>query len=149
GLVASLNRPGGNLTGIATLTVELLAKRFGLLHDVVPQADVVGVLLYSGSLYSSFELEEVQTAANSVGRTIRVVNAGSESEIDAAFATFARERIGAIAVSASSFFVNLRGHIVELAARHQIPAIYELREFVEAGGLMSYGPNSTDAYRQA
>src|SRR5262245_7744961 len=149
GLVASLNRPGGNLTGITLLTVDLLAKRFGLLHDLVPQADVIGVLLYSDSLNRSFQLEEVQTAANSVGRTVRVVSAGSESEIDAAFATFARERVGALTVAASAFFVSLRGRILELAARHRIPAIYELREFAEAGGLMSYGPSGTDPYRQA
>src|SRR5262249_38848701 len=96
GLVASLNRPGGNLTDITLLTVDLLAKRFGLLHDLVPQADVIGVLLYSGAPSESFQLEEAQTAANSVGRTVRVVSAGSESEIDAAFATLARERVGAL-----------------------------------------------------
>jgi putative ABC transport system substrate-binding protein len=149
GLVASLNRPGGNLTGIALLTPEMLAKRFGLLHDVVPQAAVIGVLLDSGSSTESFQLQEVQTAASSAGRTIRVVSAGSESEIDAAFVTFARERVGALMIAASVYFGSLRGRIVELAARHRIPVIYELREWAEAGGLMSYGPSATDAYRQA
>jgi putative ABC transport system substrate-binding protein len=149
GLVASLNRPGGNLTGIALLTPEMLAKRFGLLHDVVPQAAVIGVLLDSGSPNESFQLQEVQTAANSVGRTIRVVSAGSENEIDAAFVTFARERVDALITAASAYFSTLRGRIVELAARHRIPVIYELRDWVEAGGLMSYGPSGTDAYRQA
>src|SRR5262249_1487459 len=113
GLVASLNRPGGNVTGIALLNVEMVASRFGLLHEVLPQADVVGVLLYSDSPERSFELQEVQTAANSVGRTIRIVSASSESEIDAAFATLARERVGALTIAASSFFFNLRAHIVE------------------------------------
>jgi putative ABC transport system substrate-binding protein len=150
GLVASLNRPGGNLTGISLLSVDMLAKRFGLLHDVVPQADVVGVLLDSTySTSETFQLEEMQAAANSVGRTIRVASAGSESEIDTAFALLAREPVGAITLAASSFFVSLRGRIVELAARHRIPAIYELREFAEAGGLMSYGSIIADAYRQA
>ena len=149
GLVASLNRPGGNLTGIALLTPETLAKRFGLLHDVVPQDAVIGVLLDSGSPNESFQLQEVQTAANSVGRTIRVVSAGSENETDAAFLTFARERVGALMIAASAYFGSLRGRIVELAARHRLPVIYEMREWVEAGGLMSYGPSVTDAYRQA
>ena len=149
GLVASLNRPGGNLTGIALLTPEMLAKRFGLLHDVVPPAAVIGVLLDSGSPSESFQLQEVQTAANSVGRTIRVVSAGSENEIDAAFVTFARERVDALITAASAYFSTLRGRIVELAARHRIPVIYELRDWVEAGGLMSYGPSGTDSYRQA
>ena len=149
GLVASLNRPGGNLTGIALLTPETLAKRFGLLHDVVPQDAVIGVLLDSGSPNESFQLQEVQTAANSVGRTIRVVSVGSENEIDAAFVTFAREQVGALTIEASVYFGSLRGRIVELAARHRIPVIYELRDWVEAGGLMSYGPSGTDAYRQA
>jgi putative ABC transport system substrate-binding protein len=149
GLVASLNRPGGNLTGIALLTPETLAKRFGLLHDVVPQDAVIGVLLDSGSPNESFQLQEVQTAANSVGRTIRVVSVGSENEIDAAFLMFARERVGALMIAASAYFGSLRGRIVELAARHRLPVIYEMREWVEAGGLMSYGPSVTDAYRQA
>jgi putative ABC transport system substrate-binding protein len=149
GLVASLNRPGGNATGIALLTPEMLAKRFGLLHDVVPHAVVIGVLLDSGSPTESFQLQEVQSAANSVGRTIRVVSAGSESEIDAAFLTFAREQVGALMIAASAYFSSVRGRIVELAARHRLPVIYELREWTEAGGLMSYGPSGTDAYRQA
>jgi putative ABC transport system substrate-binding protein len=149
GLVASLNRPGGNRTGIALLTPEMPAKRFGLLHDVVPQAAVFGLLLDSGSRNESFELQEVQTAANSVGRTIRVVSAGSESEIDAAFGTFAREQVGALMMSASVYFGSLRDRIVELAARHRIPVIYETRDWTEAGGLMSYGPSVTDAFRQA
>ena len=149
GLVASLNRPGGNATGIALLTPEMLAKRFGLLHDVVPQAAIIGVLLDSGSPNESFELQEVQTAANSVGRTIRVVSAGRESEIDAAFVTFAREQVGALMIAASVYFGSLRGRIVELAALHRIPVIYEVRDWADAGGLMSYGPSATDAYRQA
>src|SRR5262245_53993195 len=113
GLVASLNRPGGNLTGIAVLTVDLLAKRIALLRDLVPRADVIGVLLYSDARDPSFQLQEVQTAANSVGRTIRIVSAASESEIDAAFAVLAGERVGALMVAASSFFGSLRGRIVE------------------------------------
>jgi ABC-type uncharacterized transport system substrate-binding protein len=149
GLVASLNRPGGNLTGVTVLSTDLIAKRLGLLHDLISQTAVVGVLVDSTQASTEeFQLHEVQTAARGVSRPIRVVNAGSESAIDAAFAALASEQVGALMVGASSIFISLRDRVVELAARHRIPAIYENREFAAAGGLMSYGPSNTDAYRQ-
>jgi len=148
GLVASLNRPGGNLTGVAMLTVDLIAKRFGLLNDLISQTAVVGVLVDSTNEAEEFQSQEMQAAARSHGRPIRVLSADSESTIDAAFATFASERIGGLMVGASSLFVTWRGRIVELAARHRIPAIYEQKQFADAGGLMSYGTSNTDAYRQ-
>jgi ABC-type uncharacterized transport system substrate-binding protein len=149
GLVASLNRPSGNLTGVTVLSVDLIAKRFGLLHDLISQAAVVGILVDSTqALSEGFQLQEVETAAHSIGRTTRVISADSERAIDAAFETFASERVGALMVAASSIFIHLRDRVVELAARLRIPAIYEMRDFAEAGGLMSYGSNNTDAYRQ-
>jgi ABC-type uncharacterized transport system substrate-binding protein len=146
GLVASLNRPGGNLTGVTILASDLTAKRFGLLHEAVPQASVIGVLQNSGR--ADFAVEEAGLAARRAGVSIRVMRAGNENEIEAAFMTFAREGSGALFVNSSFLFVSLRDRLTALAARYQIPAMYDLREFPDVGGLMSYGPSETDAYRQ-
>jgi ABC-type uncharacterized transport system substrate-binding protein len=145
GLVASLNRPGGNLTGVTILASDLTAKRFELLHEAVPQASVIGVLRDSSAPRFALQAE---AAARQVGVSIRVMDADTESEIEAAFATFAREGVGAVFVASSFLFVSLRGQLAALAARYRIPAIYDLREFPDVGGLMSYGPSEADAYRQ-
>src|SRR5262245_3314112 len=145
GLVASLNRPGGNLTGVTILASDLTAKRFGLLHEAVPQASVIGVLRDSRG--GGFAIQEAESAAREVGVSIRVITADDENEIEAAFETFAREGVGALFVASSFLFVSLRDRVAALAARYRIPAIYDLREFPEVGGLMSNGPSETDAYR--
>jgi putative tryptophan/tyrosine transport system substrate-binding protein len=148
GLVTSLNRPGGNLTGVTILAGDLNGKRFGLLHDLVPQAAVIGVLSDPGNSQRGFAEEEVQAAARSLGMTVRVIAAGTESEIEAAFATFAREGVSAVFVINSFLFFSVSDRLDELALRHRIALSGELRKFVNGGGLMSYGPNLVEAYRQ-
>ena len=151
GLVASLNRPGGNLTGVTLLGGELTAKRLGLLHALAPQAAPIATLL-DGRFQANnqdFLLKEAESAGQKVGLRIIDVRTGSEGDFDGnAFATAVREGAGALLVSPSIFFVNHRDQLVALAARHRLPAIYEAREYAAAGGLMSYGPSLTDAYRQ-
>jgi ABC-type uncharacterized transport system substrate-binding protein len=146
GLVASLNRPGGNVTGVTILASDLTAKRFGLLHEAVPQASVIGVLRESRA--DPFSIGEAEAAARQVGVSTRSMTADTEDQIEAAFVTFAREGVGALFVASSFLFVSVRDRVVELAARYQIPAIYDLREFPDVGGLMSNGPSESDAYRQ-
>src|SRR5262249_1516319 len=139
GLVASLNRPGGNLTGVTVLAADLTAKRFGMLHDAVPQAGMVGVLWDSTLPRPEFAIQEVEAAARVLGVKTRVMTVGTENEIESAFATFAREGVGAVFVNNGfRFFSLLRGQLAMAAARHRIPASYEQREHVDAGGLMSY-----------
>ena len=148
GLVSSLSRPGGNLTGVYFLTGELEGKRLGLLRELVPTAALIAVLL--NPKLASFEarLKDVQTAARAFGQQIHIHRASSEAELDSAFATFGQLRAGALLVGADPFFLTQRERIVALAARHTIPAVYEQREFAVAGGLMSYGTSLTDATRQ-
>jgi putative tryptophan/tyrosine transport system substrate-binding protein len=148
GLVASLNRPGGNATGINFFVSAMEAKRLGLLRDLLPTATLIAVLLNPS--YAGFEVQsrDVQEAANALGLKIHVLHASSEQAIHAAFTTLARMRADALLVGADPFFNGRREQLVTLAAHYAIPAIYELREFVEAGGLMSYGTSITDAYRQ-
>jgi putative ABC transport system substrate-binding protein len=148
GLVGNLNRPGGNLTGISLLSLDMEAKRLGLLRDLIPQASTVAVLVDSTSASMDFQVQQAQTAARSIGMSIRVVTAGSEGDLDSAFATIVREAAGALIVTGSTYFLFSRDRLAALAARHRIPAIYELREYAEAGGLMSYGANNDDAWRQ-
>jgi putative ABC transport system substrate-binding protein len=147
GLVGSFNRPSGNLTGVHAFLVGLGAKRLGLLHDLLPKAVQIAVLA-NPNLIASSELRDVQAAAGSLGLKLHVLRAGTESEIDNAFATMMRERVDAVLVTADPFFTSRRDQIVALAARYAIPAIYELREYAAAGGLMSYGTSLTDGYRQ-
>jgi putative ABC transport system substrate-binding protein len=151
GLVTQLNRPGGNVTGIAGFGAGLSAKRFGLLHDLVPQATVLGYLSSnSGSANDpGFELQEVQIAARNAGVALRVIDVGSESAIEAAFARFASEGTPAVLVAANLLFYNNRERTVAAAAQHGVPAIYEFREYVSAGGLMSFSTNTIESYRQA
>jgi putative tryptophan/tyrosine transport system substrate-binding protein len=148
-LVASINRPGGNVTGVTFLGSTMSGKRVELLHELVPQADVIGVLIDPNHVATATELNDVEAAARSLGRNIVVGKATGEREIAAAFATFVQQRAGALFVGAGPLFANQRERIVALAARHALPAAYQLREFVALGGLMSYGASITDAYLQA
>ena len=148
GLVASLNRPGGNATGASFFVTVMGAKRLGLLSELVSTATLIAVLLNPN--YSGFEVQsrDIQAAANALGLKIQVLHASNDQAIHAAFTTLVRIRAGALLVGADPFFNGRREQLVTLAAHYAIPAIYELREFVEAGGLMSYGTSITDAYRQ-
>jgi putative ABC transport system substrate-binding protein len=148
GLVASLNRPGGNVTGVSILNVAVAAKRLELLHELVPTAAVVALLVNPTNPYTEPETEEVRDAARSLGLQLHVMNASNEGEIDAAFATMVQERAGALVLSPDPFLNTRRDQIVALAARYAIPVITDRREFVAAGGLMSYGTNLADANHQ-
>ena len=149
GFVASLNRPGGNATGIYLFTATLEPKKLELLHELVPKAVAIGVLVNPRNPNVESVSTGLQTAARTLGLQTYVVNAAAEDELVAAFATFVDQRIGALVVAADPFFNSQRAELVALAARHAIPAIYEWREFAAAGGLMSYGTIISDAYRQA
>jgi putative ABC transport system substrate-binding protein len=149
GLVTSLARPGGNLTGINVFNAELVAKRLELLRELVPGAARVAVLVDPTSITTrESTLRDVQSAARAMGLQIQVLNASSSREINTAFATFVRERPDALFVSTDPFFTSRRVQLANLASHHSIPATYSGRQFVEAGGLMSYGSNIADAYRQ-
>jgi len=148
GLVANLNRPGGNLTGVSLISLDLEAKRLGILHDLIPQVSLVAILADSTSASMGFQVQEVEAAARSVGISIQVVTVGGEHDFETAFATMAQERAGALLVTGSVNFLLLRDRLVALAARYKLPAFYELREYAEVGGLMSYGPSNNDAWRQ-
>jgi putative tryptophan/tyrosine transport system substrate-binding protein len=147
GLVASLARPAGNLTGINMLAVELAAKRLELLRDLVPAGIRIAVLI-APTFATGIELRDVDSAARAMGLQIRVLNVSTNREIDAAFATFVSERPDALFVGAAPFFTDRRVQLAQLAARHALPAIYFDRINAEVGGLMSYGASLTDAYRQ-
>jgi putative ABC transport system substrate-binding protein len=149
GLVASLARPGGNLTGINFLSGELVAKRLELLHELVPAATRLAVLVSPVTATNTeTTLRSVQSAARAIGLQVQVLNASTSREIDAAFATFARERPDILFVAGDPLFLSRRVQLVNLASRQAIPATYSTRDFIEAGGLMSYGTNLTDIYRQ-
>jgi len=148
GFVESINRPGKNVTGVVVLTTDLEAKRLELLHELVPPPGLIGVLIDPTFPEARAHLHEVQSAARTLGRQIEVMNASTESEIDAAFATIVRLRAAALAVGAGPFFYNRRSQIIALAARHAIPTIHENRETTIAGGLMSYGVSVPGVYRQ-
>jgi putative ABC transport system substrate-binding protein len=149
GLVASLNRPGGNVTGVAFVTAELGAKLLGLLHELQPGAVRVGVLVEPNFALTQPFVSDVQAAALSVGKQIEVLEAPTGRDIDTAFARLAQKPIDALLVGPGPLFNNRRVQLVTLAAYHRVPAIYFQREAAEAGGLMSYGTSLTDAYRQA
>ena len=148
GLVASLSRPGGNVTGVTMFSSSLEPKRLELLRELVPSATVIAVLMNPTFPDSPIQLKDLQAAARAMGQQIVILNASSESEIEAAFATVARERIGALLVGSDPFFNSKRREIVALAARHAVPAIYQWRDHATIGGLMSYGTSLADAYRQ-
>jgi putative ABC transport system substrate-binding protein len=147
-LVASLARPGGNLTGINVLTIELTAKRLELLRELVPAATRVAVLVNPAGVAPETMLRDVEAAARAMGLQIQVLNAGTSREINAAFAGFVRERPDALFVGPDPFFISRRVQLVHLASRHAVPAAYTGRDYAVAGGLMSYGSNLTDAFRQ-
>jgi putative tryptophan/tyrosine transport system substrate-binding protein len=149
GLVASLNRPGGNATGVNLFVTEMEAKRIGLLHELVPASATLGVLMNPKIADAQTELSEVQAAGRALQQQVEVRNASNDTEIEAAFAAFAQGKIGAVLVAADPSFNYRRELIVALAARLAIPAIYPFRDFADSGGLVSYGTSLTDAYRQA
>jgi len=149
GLVASLAGPGGNLTGINFFNAELSAKRLELLHTLVPGATRVAALVNpANATTTETTLRDLGPAARAMGLQIKVLNASTSPEIDTAFATFVRERPDAVFVGLDQFFASRRVQLVHLASRHAVPATYALRDFAEVGGLMSYGTNLLDAYRQ-
>ncbi len=147
GLVASLSRPGGNLTGVTFLISTLVAKQFEILHEMVPTAELVGFLANPTIADAETNKKNALAAAESIGRKLLVVEAGTDSELEAAFATLAQQRAGALVVLVEPFFISRRTRLVELAALQKLPTIYSLREFADAGGLMSYGTSVTEALR--
>jgi putative ABC transport system substrate-binding protein len=149
GLVASLNRPGGNLTGIAALTIELDPKRLELLCELVPAARVIGALIDSNRPEADDQEQSLKTAAQTIGRQLLVGRVIAERDFDAAIASLVEQRTDALVVGASPFFTSRRNQLVALAARHALPAIYPFRDFAASGGLISYGASVADSYRQA
>ena len=149
GFVSSLSRPGGNLTGVDFFVTAMESKRLGLLRALVPGVQLIAVLLNPNLQTSARQQRDVEEAAHAIGQQIHLLSASNESEIDAAFETAIQVRAGAMLVGGDPFLNSQRNKIVALAARHAIPAIYEQREHALAGGLMSYGTNLTDGYRQA
>jgi putative ABC transport system substrate-binding protein len=148
GLVASLARPGANLTGFSHISAELMPKRLELLSELVPQARVIALLVNPNNANAEPMMRDVQEAARAKGLQLPILKAGSESEIDAAFATLVQLQAGALVVSTDPFFFSRRDQLVALASRHAVPAIYEWREFPAAGGLISYGTSLTAVDRQ-
>jgi putative ABC transport system substrate-binding protein len=149
GLVASLNRPGGNITGISFLTADLGAKRLGLIHELAPNVSVGAVLINPNNPNAQSVARDARESARSLGLQFHVLNAGTDQDIDTVFAGLIQQQIGMLLISADPFFLGRRVQFVALAARHAVPTIYFAREFVAAGGLMSYGTSLADAYRQA
>lgn len=149
GLVASLNRPGGNLTGINVLNTELTAKKLQLLREFVPSANVIAVLLNPGNPNLAIQLKETQTAVGAGGPKLEVVRAGNEAELETAFATAVKLRAGGLVIGSDAFFNGRGKKLAALSLSHAIPAVFTTREFAAAGGLMSYGASIPDAFRLA
>jgi len=149
GLVSSINRPGGNVTGVSFYDVPITGKRLALLRELIPNAEIIAVLQDPNFLILEAETREIEAAARTLGQKIVTVKAGSEQEIDVAFSTIAKSGAGALLVGAGPFFNGRRNQLIGLAALHAIPAIYVFSGTVEAGGLVSYGASQTDAYRRA
>lgn len=150
GLVASPNRPGGNLTGVTVLSVEILPKRLELLHELVPTVAVIAVLVNpTNPQQTDAEMREVQAAARTLGLQLHILNAGTDTDIDAAFAAVMQVRAGALLIGNDAFFNSRSEELAARTLREGVPTIFNLREFTAAGGLMSYGASLTDAYRQA
>jgi putative tryptophan/tyrosine transport system substrate-binding protein len=148
GLVASLNRPGGNITGVTQLSSELLSKRLGLLHDLLPAVATIGFLVDPTYPGTESQARDVQEATRTLGLQMHVLNAGTEVEINTAFADFAKLRVGALVVGAGTLFPARAQQFATLAAHHALPTFYQYREYVAAGGLISYGASLSDSYRQ-
>jgi putative ABC transport system substrate-binding protein len=149
GLVGSLNRPGGNVTGIGFESVEIAGKAFELLHELLPNATRITALINPTSTFSGAIRKKIQASAAALGLQLDVLNANSDSEIDNAFASVAQQPGAPIMIGPDPFYTSRRAQIVSLAARYTVPAMYVVREFVEGGGLISYGPDLTNAYREA
>jgi putative tryptophan/tyrosine transport system substrate-binding protein len=148
GLVASFNRPGGNVTGVLLFSATLEAKKLELLHQLVPKAATIGVLINPSWVHAEIQSKDLAAAARTLGRHIDFVNASDEGTIDTALVTLTERRIGALLVTSGPFFASRRDQLVALAERYGMPAIYAQRELVTVGGLMSYGTNLADGYRQ-
>ena len=149
GIVPSMARPAGNVTGVTMLTTSLENKRFGLLREMIPKAQTIAAMIDPTRAVSQAQIEEVRAAAAQAGVKLVIVHASRESDFDAAFAQMVAQGAGALQTCANPVFMSRRQQLVTLAAHHRIPAMYEFREFPEAGGLMSYGTDITDAYRQS
>jgi putative tryptophan/tyrosine transport system substrate-binding protein len=149
GLVESLNRPGANATGFTLLTNELEPKRLGLMRDIVPHADVFGVLMNPKFPAAARELQDVEEAARTINQRLFVARASTDPELESGFASLLQQQISALLVNPDPYFDTRRDRIIAFAAQHRIPAIYQFREYAAAGGLISYGPSITDSYRQA
>jgi putative ABC transport system substrate-binding protein len=149
GIVASLNRPGGNITGVSSIAVELGQKRLELLRDLLPKAVAIGFLMNPDSPNTAFDLPDMQVAARGLGQQLIIVNARDEREIDTAFSDLVQQRAAALVVQPEPFLLSRRNQLVALAARYAIPALYFERAFPTAGGLMSYGPDFAEVNRQA
>src|SRR5262249_4402462 len=148
GIVSSLNRPGGNITGITLLAGPMPAKQFGLLHDLLPAAKAMAMLVNPNNRNAERDAATVEEAARAVGVRVLVTRAVAEADFDKVFATLVQEQAGALLVNSDIFFTSQRDRLIALTARHAIPAIFTWREFPVAGALMSYGPSLVDAYRQ-
>jgi putative tryptophan/tyrosine transport system substrate-binding protein len=149
GLVAHLNRPGGNITGVTIMGLEMGPKRVELAHQLVPNGTALATLINSKFPLTLAEAHDMQAAAHALDLQLTVLDASTEGEIDAVFASLARQKVDALLINTDPFLFGQREQIVQLAARYKIPTLYFLREFVDAGGLMSYGPNINNGYRQA
>ena len=148
GFVASLNRPGGNLTGFTSMSLELAAKRLGFLHELLPRTTRFAALIDMNNLYTDSEITDLRAAASAIGRQIEILTVSTSRDIETAFASLAQKQVSGLAVSASTFFTSRRAQFATLAARHAVAAVYSGRQFTEAGGLMSYGTNTIDQPRQ-
>jgi putative ABC transport system substrate-binding protein len=148
GLVASLNQPGGNATGVANLMVELGQKQLELLHELVPAITIMAVLINPSLPVADSQARDLQAAARKLGLELHVVHASTEGDLDTAFAKMVGMRVGALAITADAFFLSRREQIIALAARHSLPVTSPWREAAAAGALMSYGTSDTDGYRQ-
>lgn len=149
GVVASYNKPGGNATGVLIFTATLDVKRLGLLHDLIPSAKLFGVLVNSKFPYVQDQIDQLESAANAAGLHLQIYKASNPDEIEIAFEAIARDQIPALIVAADPFFDTRRDQLIALAAQRAVPVMYQFRQYPAAGGLMSYGPDLPDAYRQA
>jgi putative ABC transport system substrate-binding protein len=148
GLVPSLNRPGGNMTGATFSSSQLGAKRLGLLHEVVPKAETIGMLFNQNSPQGKEQMADVGAAAGKLGQRLVLLNGGSDAEIEMSFASLAPQQVGALLVAADPFFDPRRDRLIALSAEHRMPTLYHFRDFPLAGGMMSYGASIADLYRQ-
>jgi ABC-type uncharacterized transport system substrate-binding protein len=149
GLVSNLNRPGGNITGISAISSGLDSKRVELLHQLVPDAKLIGILINPADPSSYIESREALSAARTLGLQLQTMSANNDSDLEVAFVSLRERPIGALLIPNDAFFNSRRGLLVGLAARHSVPTLYPWREYAEAGGLMSYGPSLSSGYRQA